>query len=62
MQSDCYILPYSLNTTTAFYIVTECSAVAYEAGGRGAAATTAWKIQGKLCFQGKIKLLKNPER
>jgi len=34
-------------------------AVAYEAGGGG---PSAWKIQGKLCFQGKLKLLKNPER
>jgi len=33
--------------------------VAYEAGGRGgAAAPPAWKIQGKLCFQGKRNLLK----
>jgi len=28
----------------------------------GAAAHPAWKIQGKLCLQGKLKLLKNPER
>jgi len=27
-QSDCYILPYSLNTATAFYFVTECSDIA----------------------------------
>jgi len=25
---------------------------------RGAAAPLAWKIQGKLCFQGKLKLFK----
>jgi len=25
-------------------------------------APPACKIQGKLCFQGKLKLLKNPER
>ena len=31
----------------------------YEAGG--AAAPPAWKIQGKFCFQGKLKFLKNPE-
>jgi len=31
-------------------------------GGGGAAALPAWKIQGKLCLQGKLKLLKNPER
>jgi len=36
--------------------------VAYEAGdGGGAAALPAWKIQGKLCFLGKLKFLKNPE-
>jgi len=29
--------------------------------GGGAAAPPAWKIQGKICFQGKLKLLKNPE-
>jgi len=34
------------------------SSVAYEVGG--AAAPPAWKFQGKLCFQGKLKLLKNP--
>jgi len=28
MQSDCYILPYSLITTTAFYFVTEYSDIA----------------------------------
>jgi len=26
---------------------------------RGATALPAWKIQGKLCFQGKLKMLKN---
>ena len=32
-------------------------------GGAGeSAAPPAWKIQGKLCFQGKLKLLKNSER
>jgi len=30
--------------------------------GGGEAAPSAWKIQGKLCFQGKLNLLKNPER
>jgi len=32
--------------------------------GRGGAEAPppAWKIQGKLCFQGKHNLLKNPER
>jgi len=27
-QSDCFFRPYSLNTTTAFYFVTECSNIA----------------------------------
>jgi len=27
-QSDCVFRPYSLNTTTAFYFVTECSNIA----------------------------------
>jgi len=30
--------------------------------GGGGGSPAAWKIQGKLCFQGKRKLLKNPER
>jgi len=29
---------------------------------RGEATSPAWKIQGKLYCQGKLKLLKNPER
>ena len=33
--------------------------MAYEAGG--APLPPAWKMQGKLCFQGKHKLHKNPE-
>jgi len=42
----------------------QSKAVACEAGGgrRGAAAPPAWNIQGKLCFQGKHKLLENAER
>jgi len=30
-------------------------------GGGGGGRPPAWKIQGKLCFQGKLKFLKNPE-
>jgi len=28
--------------------------------GRGGGRHPVWKIQGKLCFQCKLKLLKNP--
>ena len=31
-------------------------------GGGAATAPPAWKIQGKLCFQGKLKLLKDSEK
>jgi len=44
-----------------FYENKQTEPVAYEAGG-GATATPVWKFQGKLCFQGKRKFLKNPER
>jgi len=36
--------------------------LAYEAGGRGGRPPPGFeKFQGKLCFQGKRNLLKNPE-
>ena len=36
--------------------------MAYEVGGGGGGLPRLEKIQCKLCFQGKRKLLKNPER
>jgi len=39
------------------YLFISLREVAYEAGGRR--PPPAWIIQGKLCFQGKLKLLKN---
>jgi len=50
--TDPFITDYSKQTT----FITS--------GVRGgeAASPPAWKNQGKLCFQGKLKFLKNPER
>jgi len=36
--------------------------MAYKAGEATASTPRLEKIQGKLCFQGKLKLLNNPER
>jgi len=53
---------YSTVLTRSLTFLQLWTAVSSGVRGGGAAAPTVWKMQGKLCFQGKPKLLKNPEK